>query len=121
MSFAVQAPPNPPVPSPPLTTNAPPTCTHCGRIGHDFERCYQRIGFPPGRGRGRGATGSSRGQQSQQLTLPSPPVSQTAEQGPRQTNSSTPPGFSNDQVQRLINLLESASSSETFLGKDTQN
>ncbi|XP_074298411.1 uncharacterized protein LOC141629285 [Silene latifolia] len=68
MSFAVQAssssstPPQAPAP-------APLTCTFCTKPGHDYEHCYQRIGYPNrGRGRGRysrgrGASSFGRGQQ----------------------------------------------------------
>ncbi|KAK1395531.1 hypothetical protein POM88_005394 [Heracleum sosnowskyi] len=51
MTFATQA----------LRSTAPKayqraSCTYCGRLGHKYEVCYQRVGYPEGgtRGRGRG-------------------------------------------------------------------
>jgi len=39
-----------------------PTCTHCGKYGHDEAGCYELIGYPQNwstRGRGRGSRGRS--------------------------------------------------------------
>ncbi|KAL2894019.1 Retrovirus-related Pol polyprotein from transposon RE1 [Bienertia sinuspersici] len=38
--------------------NPRPKCTHCGRLGHDRDRCYELHGYPGGsRGRGGGQCG----------------------------------------------------------------
>lgn len=29
-------------------------CTYCSKSGHDFDHCYQRLGYPSSRGRGQG-------------------------------------------------------------------
>ncbi|KAJ4760696.1 Retroelement pol polyprotein-like [Rhynchospora pubera] len=42
-----------------------PSCTHCGKMGHEVSRCYELIGYPEGWGRGgrtgRGGRGGGRG------------------------------------------------------------
>ncbi|KNA09881.1 hypothetical protein SOVF_149230, partial [Spinacia oleracea] len=116
------------------TNSAPPTCSFCGRFGHDYDRCYQRVGFPPKSGRGgrggrgsrsRGGASGGRGQQTQ--------VSANAARVPHQqpandattsstsrpaNNDSSPTGFTTEQMQRLITLLESSSASEKLFGKE---
>ncbi|KAJ4797516.1 Retroelement pol polyprotein-like [Rhynchospora pubera] len=42
-----------------------PTCSHCGKIGHEVSQCFELIGYPEGWGRGRrggrGGRGTGRG------------------------------------------------------------
>ena len=47
-----------------------PTCTHCGKYGHEERNCYELVGYPAGwssrggrggRGRARGGRGTSHG------------------------------------------------------------
>lgn len=45
------------------TISSPPTCTYCGSVGHDYDRCYQRICFLKAntRSHGRGHGNHNRG------------------------------------------------------------
>ncbi|KAJ4746686.1 Retroelement pol polyprotein-like [Rhynchospora pubera] len=42
-----------------------PTCTHCGKVGHEISQCFEIVGYPEGWGRGRrggrGGRGTGRG------------------------------------------------------------
>lgn len=132
MSFAVQA------SSPSLSSHdsggTRPKCTFCGRLGHTYERCYQRIGFPPstrGRGRGRGNSGRggaapSAGRNSHHPVGGSVQLQAAANaaQAPRSSNSSSPmsqptstPGLNTDQMTKLLQLLDSTSTTEPVMGK----
>lgn len=51
MSFTVQATSSTPAPT--SATDSLEQCTHRGKCGHDYDRCYRRVGYH-NRGRGRG-------------------------------------------------------------------
>ncbi|XP_056691695.1 uncharacterized protein [Spinacia oleracea] len=127
-SFAVQASPTSESASRPIT-NPPLHCTYCDRNGHEYEFCYKRIGFPQGgtRGRGRGrkhgACGDARGDtQAARGTTAIANSALAAHLGSdnkpsTSAMSSSLPGFSTDQLQRLKCLLEASPPSDKLHGK----
>lgn len=133
VSFAAQSSLTPPTskPTSPSTYN-PVTCTYCGRTGHDYERCFQRIGYPNGlRGRGRGRPGRGRGGSSSSgrgqhhiATANVATAQQTVDTSPLASTSGTAssiPGLSAEQVQRLLTLLDTSPSSEHLHGKNSSD
>lgn len=60
----------------PLVNSDPPTCTHCGKLGHDIQRCYELYGYPANYGRvlgrkaGTGCDGSGVGVVANATTVP---------------------------------------------------
>jgi len=103
-------------------------CTHCGKYGRDESSCYEIVGYPPGwgnrekgRNRGRencgGRVTSSRGRGAGRETACS--VAESFGSGQQQAQSvnreeqsnNVVPGFTNDQVQHLLSLIEPSNSS----------
>ena len=106
-----------------------PTCAHCGKFGHDEAGCYELIGYPQNwstRGRGRGVCGRSnrggRGGQGRSRSSgrettnaawaqgeSGPIVAAVAEAGPTraETDPSATPCLTQEQIQRLLSLIES--------------
>ena len=97
-----------------------PTCKHCGRLGHEETQCYEIIGYPPGwgsrgRGRGRGrrtrggrgSSGRGRGTSNESAyavtTRAATNLSTNVESG-----SSSLTGFTPEQVQCLLSLIETS-------------
>ncbi|KAK3021003.1 hypothetical protein RJ639_045468 [Escallonia herrerae] len=101
---------------PDRTPTGRPWCTFCHQVGHTQEKCYRRLGIaPPGKGRGRGrgspamsqnAVGSSSGplQASAAATQNNNPSLSQAQAAA----TSTLPGLTPGQMQRLITFLESS-------------
>ena len=89
-----------------------PTCSHCGRRGHDKAGCWQLIGFPdwwedrpPNRGnngsnRGAGRGGRGRGNSSSRNT-----DSRVNNAHATTSNSSTFPEFTQEQWQALTQMV----------------
>ncbi|XP_074305480.1 uncharacterized protein LOC141640672 isoform X1 [Silene latifolia] len=108
------------------------TCTYCTKPGHDYERCYQQIGYPTrGRGRGRSGRGrgsfsSGRGQQQQHAQPATQPATANTVHATRpeapivaasSASSSDVPALSSDQVQQLLTLLDNNFPSSKLSGK----
>ncbi|XP_056690914.1 uncharacterized protein [Spinacia oleracea] len=137
VSFAVQSTTHSATPSahptPPVSLQStPPTCTHCGKYGHDYERCYQRVGFPPGMrnrrggrgrgGRGRGGGSGGRGQSaSSTANAAQHSGGSNTDQSRNNATASTSSDFSNDQMQRIITLLEGAQSNDKLFGPHNED
>ncbi|XP_074305481.1 uncharacterized protein LOC141640672 isoform X2 [Silene latifolia] len=120
MSFSVQASSSSTSP-PSVVPTSSLTCTYCTKPGHDYERCYQQIGYPTrGRGRGRSGRGrgsfsSGRGQQQQHAQPATQPATANTVHATRpeapivaasSASSSDVPALSSDQVQQLLTLLD---------------
>jgi len=102
------------------------TCKHCGRLGHEEVNCFEIIGYPPGwgsrvKGRGRnrgfrgGRTSENRGRgggRAAAYSVEHIVYGQEQEQeavGAEQSNHAFS-GCTNDQVQRLLSLIEPSKS-----------
>ena len=127
MSFAVHASPSTPATSSASVASSQPIqCTYCGKQGHDYDRCYQRVAYPSGTSGGHGRGRSSRGSAPSTGRGQQPVASAHAAQGPRSDTAATPsssstasalPGLSSEQVQRLLSLLDSPSTTEKLTCK----
>uniref|UniRef100_A0A803LHS0 Retroviral polymerase SH3-like domain-containing protein n=1 Tax=Chenopodium quinoa TaxID=63459 RepID=A0A803LHS0_CHEQI len=103
LSFAVQASQNSSSLQPNPTSSSPSTCSHCGRTG--------------GRGQQVPAAANTARATNQQHDGDTDPNN-----GFHQANNiATPPGFTSEQVQHIITLLESSSAFEKLYGKDNNN
>ena len=106
------------------------SCNHYRKYGHEESNCYELVGYPTnwgtrgrGRGQGRGLRGGKTGGWSRGVTHQMAYVA--GNKGTEQSggeNSETPmlPGFTNEQVQRLLSLIESSKPGyEKLLGKSS--
>ncbi|GAA0139005.1 transmembrane signal receptor [Lithospermum erythrorhizon] len=101
-------------------------------MGHHYDHCYQRVGYPTGSSRGRGGKSKGlsvhgRGTMGRGSTstntysnygvaaTASLPSASTMTTG---TASQTIPGFTTEQVHRLLTLIEPSNSSEKLCGKN---
>ncbi|KAJ1697041.1 hypothetical protein LUZ63_005553 [Rhynchospora breviuscula] len=87
-----------------------PTCTHCGKVGHELSQCFEIVGYPEGWGRGRrggrGGRGTGRGRGRGRAQV-------NAMQGDNNVahdvsgpgTQSTIPGLSDEQVQQIRAIL----------------
>ena len=75
-----------------------PTCSHCGKIGHFMEKCYQLVSYPPGYKQ------KNKVAMANQVTLDS---ESTHSEGAHQINSFP---FTSEQCQQLLSLLSSQAS-----------
>jgi len=94
-----------------------PTCKHCGKYGHEEEKCFELIGYPTGwvaRGGGRGRQRGRRGQGEQTGGgYGQGPLEAHVAQGKTkdQHRSDTirevteTPGLMTEQIQRLLSLI----------------
>lgn len=112
------------------TPSQRPTCSYFGRLSHDYEVCYRRVGFLENgtRGRGRGRQSRGRGGEFAGHTQPSTVTVNKAATPYNEANTSnsnsTPaniPGLSSNQIQRLLTLLYSSLASYKLTSKPTDN
>lgn len=102
-----------------------PWCTHCNRVGHLEERCYLKLGIsPPSRGQGRNqrrGTPNTRGSSVSGQATAAAVSGVTLPCAPSAADGQMPhplPGFSTEQMQRLVALLEPLPSTlESLVGK----
>ncbi|KAJ4749494.1 Retroelement pol polyprotein-like [Rhynchospora pubera] len=94
-----------------------PTCTHCGKVGHEISQCFEIVGYPEGWGRGRRGgrggrgTGGGRGRGRAQANAMQGDNSAAHDvSGPGTQPKIT--GLSDEQVQQIRAIL--GSSNVTF-------
>jgi len=108
------------------------TCNHCGKFGHSEGSCYELVGYPPGwsmrggRGRSRGCGGRAGGragagggrgkEQAFQAHTHSVPEHDGPHASAEPSQSSfTVNGFTAEQVQRILSLIETPKSTHDKL------
>jgi len=89
------------------------SCKHCGRVGHEESKCFEIIRYPPrwgargrGRGRSRGRGGRFSYGEGRGETAHAVSSSNVTGIGNDQVAQTTVPGFTAEQVQRILSLIE---------------
>ncbi|GKD57319.1 ribonuclease H-like domain-containing protein [Tanacetum coccineum] len=82
-------------------------CNNYGFTGHTIERCYELIGYPPGYKKGSNAS-------KQNVTRPNFNANCDTKGGDKQpTACNSPTSFTEDQMQKLLNLINDTTSGNT--------
>ncbi|GMI99394.1 hypothetical protein HRI_003608700 [Hibiscus trionum] len=89
---------------PPSNFNKKPVCSHCGIVGHTVDKCYRKHGFPPGY---KTRNQSSKVNQVHSESLPNA--------------DSQFLGFTKEQYDGLVNLLQERASGSTFLHSSVES
>ncbi|KAA8515426.1 hypothetical protein F0562_018963 [Nyssa sinensis] len=109
------------------------TCTHCGKYGHDVSDCFQINGYPPnwgsrGTGRGKGkrrgsGRGNGRGGTSVNAVAAAINVGNGQQTGVTKGGGETIQGlgFTPDQVQQILALIEQSPSRQEKLTGNTSD